>query len=159
MSRPKILPDDIRDECRSIVKGYNRRVSDYHMARREVIDGTACRYQTVKDEKTGKYIRVFPPNSNNASRTTEEKAERLAAIEEWPETQRMRAVERAKLEIGLDLSEEDRGKLANAIILNCEDGRNYQYEYLDVPEGIGRTNFYDRRTTFLIDIAKFLKII
>lgn len=33
--------------------------------------------------------------------------EQLAAIEGWPETQRMRVVERAKLHIGLDLENEE----------------------------------------------------
>ena len=159
MSRPKILPDDIKGACLNIVKGYNRRVANYHMARREIIDGTVCRYQTVKDERTGKYIRVFAPRSTLASRTTESKMQQLAEIEGWPETKRMRAVEHAKLQVGLDLPEDDRQKLISAIILNCESGREYRYEYLDVPDSVGRTNFYDRRTTFLADIAKFLELI
>lgn len=161
MSKPKsLLPDDVKGACLNIAKGYDRRVSNYHLARREVVDGTVCRYQTVKDPKTGKYIRVFAPKSTEATRTTEGKAERLAAIEEWPETKRMRAVESARLEIGTDIvCDADRRKLVAAIILNCEDGKKYRYEYLDIPDGIGRTNFYDRRTTFLADIAKYLELI
>ena len=79
-------------------------------------------------------------------------------LEELPETKRMRAVEEAKRAIGLDLPEVMRAKLVDAIMLNCKSGRRYPYEYLDV-EGIGRTDFYQRRTRFLMDIAKYLGLI
>ena len=157
MSRPQILPKDIKQECLSLVRGYRRRVTEYHRARQDIIDGAPGRYETVKDARTGKYIRVYLPHTQAASRTTEGKAERLAEIEEHPETKCMRAVEQARLQIGLDLHDDDRRKLAEAIVLNCEDGRKFRYEYLIVPDEIGRTNFYERRMTFLADIAKYLK--
>ena len=83
---------------------------------------------------------------------------KLHHIEELPETKRMRAVEEAKRAIGLDLPEVMRAKLVDAIMLNCKSGRRYPYEYLDV-EGIGRTDFYQRRTRFLMDIAKYLGLV
>lgn len=158
MSKAKVLPDDVRSICIQIVRGYDRRVREYYDRRREIIDGTACHYEVIGDpaDETSEWF--YSPHSSGASRTTENVADRLLHLEDLPETKRMRAVEQAKLQIGLDLPEEFRRKLADAIILNCKAGRRYPYEYLDVP-GIERTNFYDRRTAFLANIARYLKMI
>ena len=83
---------------------------------------------------------------------------KLLGLEELLETKRMRAVAEAKQCIGLDLPSEMRAKLVDAIMLNCKSGRRYPYEYLDV-DGIGRTDFYMRRTRFLMDIAARLELI
>ena len=83
---------------------------------------------------------------------------KLLGLEELLETKRMRAVAEAKQCIGLDLPGEMRAKLVDAIMLNCKSGRQYPYEYLDV-DGIGRTDFYTRRSRFLMDIATRLDLI
>ena len=159
MSRTKALPDDLRQLCIQLVRGYDRRVRDYYDLRREIIDGTATPYVTIKDPgdpdnwKNTEW--VYQPKAHNASRTTESIAERILALEKLPDTKYMRAVEQAQLRIGLDLPEELRRKLVKAIMLNCCAGRRYPFECLDV-EGIERTNFYSRRTAFLIDIATYL---
>lgn len=150
MSRPKMLPDDVRQICIQIVRGYDRRVRDYYNRRRDIIDGTS--------EDSGKSTRFYSPSSHGASRTGEDKTMQLLGLEELPETKRMRAVAEAKQCIGLDLPSEMRAKLVDAIMLNCRSGRQYPYEYLDV-EGIGRTDFYARRTRFLMDIATRLDLI
>ena len=150
MSRPKMLPDDVRQICIQIVRGYDRRVRDYYNRRRDIIDGTS--------EDSGKSTRFYSPSSHGASRTGEDKTMQLLGLEELPETKRMRAVAEAKQCIGLDLPSEMRSKLVDAIMLNCRSGRQYPYEYLDV-EGIGRTDFYARRTRFLMDIAARLDLI
>lgn len=155
MSKRAVLPNDLKQECIWIVRGYKRRVSAYMEARREIIDGTGCRYETIKDEKTGKYIRVYPPHGNMPGRASEDKMQQLSAIEDWPETKKMRAVEHARIGAGPDLPHEMRQKLVDAILLNCENRREYPYEYLDV-SGMGKTDFYERRTAFLVDIANFL---
>ncbi len=162
MSKPKLLPDDVRQTCIQLVRGYDRRVRNYYDRRREIIEGTPCQYEVIKDKSDPKdwekSTRFFPPSSHSASRTGEDKVMQLQGLEELLETKRMRAVKQAKLQIGLDLPEEMRQKLVDAIILNCKAGRRYPYEYLDV-EGIGRTDFYDRRTSFLVDIAEYLEMI
>ena len=150
MSRPKMLPDDVRQICIQIVRGYDRRLRDYYNRRRDIIDGTS--------EDSGKSTRFYSPSSHGASRTGEDKTMQLLGLEELPETKRMRAVAEAKQCIGLDLPSEMRAKLVDAIMLNCRSGRQYPYEYLDV-EGIGRTDFYARRTRFLMDIATRLDLI
>lgn len=162
MARTKLLPDDVRQTCIQLVRGYDRRVREFYDRRREIIDGSPSRFEVIKDkdapEDWQKNCYFYPPSSHNASRTGEDKAAQLLGLEELPETKRMRAVEEAKRGIGLDLPEVMRAKLVDAIVLNCKSGRRYPYEYLDV-EGIGRTDFYQRRTRFLMDIAKYLDLI
>ena len=145
MSRKPVLPYDIRQECLWIVRGYDRRVKAYHEARREIIDGAAC-------------IDGMP-HKPGLGRPAENKMEQLAAIEDWPETQRMRAVESAKLHIGLDLENEElRQRLTEGILLNCTDRHEYPFRYLNLT-GMEKTDFYNRRDEFLIDIADYLGMI
>lgn len=159
MSKTAILPADVKQECIWIVRGYKRRVDAYLAARRDIIDGTSCRYEIVKDKRTGKYIRVYPPSGHVASRSSEEKTMQLAAIEEWPETKRMRAVEQAKLQVGTDVvNSESRMKLLDAILLNCAGGRKYPFRVLNITE-FSERDFYRRRDTFLADVAKYLGLI
>lgn len=162
MPKTKMLPDDVRQTCIQMVRGYDRRVREFYDRRREIIDGSPCRFEVINDKDAPddwqKSTYFYPPSAHNASRTGEDKAIQLMGLEELPETKRMRAVEGARLAIGLDLPEVMRSKLVDAIMLNCKSGRRYPYEYLDV-EGIGRTDFYVRRTRFLMDIAKRLDLI
>lgn len=64
----------------------------------------------------------------------------------------MRRVQEAYEAIGDDLPEKMRQNLQRAISLNCADGKRYTYERLNVG-GIGRSDFYARRATFLYDVA------
>lgn len=153
MARMKLMPDDIRRECLSIVAGYNRRVRNYYQARREIIDQTSQRFVEVGDE------RVFLPSSHDASRTAENIAIALEALEHKYETKKMRAVEYAKKRIGSDLPECDlKQRLIDAIMLNCRSGRKFPYACFDLT-GIEKTNFYDRRGDFLMDIARYLDML
>lgn len=105
MNRKPVLPYDIRQECFWIVRGYDRRVKAYHEARREIIDGAAC-------------IDGMP-RKPGVGRPAENKMEQLAVVEDWPETQRMRAAENAKLHIGQVLENEElRQRLTEGILLN-----------------------------------------
>lgn len=159
MSRTQALPYDVRQECLWLIRGYERRKLAYKAARREVLGQSGAKYQTVTDpEDSGKTIRVYPPHSNLAGRTTESVAQRLEEIEYWPETQRMRAVEKARAGIGADLPENQRGELVRAIMINCSDGRSYPYERLYL-SGIGRRDFYRRRTDFIVAVAKNMGLI
>ena len=164
MSKRTNLPYDVRQECLWIVRGYERRVKAYHEARRQIIDSTACGFEDTKprkdaDGKTKPSVRVYLPHGSGNGRPAESKMEQLAAIEDWPETRKMRAVEQAKLHIGLDLENEElRQRLAEGIWLNCKSGRRYPFEYLNLPF-MSRRDFYRRRESFLAEIAEFLMII
>ena len=82
MSKKATLPYDVRLECIAYVRGYPRRVRAYREARAEILGGT---HSTTEGMPTG----------SGAGRPAESKAEQLAAIENWPETKKMRAVEYA----------------------------------------------------------------
>lgn len=162
MSRTKILPDDVRQNCISLVKGYARRKEAYNLRREELLNNTPDNIVTIKDpdhpNDESKHEGVYIPGSRLASRTTEDITERILGLENLPETQRMRAVEHAAKNVGLDLSAKDRKILVNAIFKSCIEGRRYPFERLGV-EGMERSCFYDRRRKFLIDIAKYMNLI
>lgn len=146
MARKQTLPYEIRQECLWIVRGYDRRRKAYFEARRQIVDG-------VYGGKEGM------PKSSECARTVEGKTERLAALETWPETQKMRAVEQAKLHVGMDiLNEELRCRLADAIILNCENRHEFPFRYMNLP-GISKSDFYRRKDAFLEEIAEQLKMV
>lgn len=155
MSRKPVLPYDIRQECLWIVRGYDRRVKAYHEARREIIDGAACGFVDTKAAKGKPSIRTYMPHSGGDGRPAENKMEQLAAVENWPETQRMRAVETAKLHIGLDLQNEElRQRLAEGIWLNCISRNEYPFRLLNLLD-VSERDFYRRKNSFLMEIARF----
>lgn len=162
MSRVKVLSDDMRLECLALVKAYDRRRKTYKLKREEIIRSSSDNIVTIADpdhpDDKRKGEGVYIPGSHFATRTTENISERLLALEEHPETQKMRAVEYAAKNIGSDLTTKDRKTLKDAIFKSCLNGRRYPFERLNV-EGMERSCFYDRRRKFLIDIAKYMKML
>ena len=141
MSRKATLPYDIRQECLWIVRGHDRRVKAYHEAVRQIADGSSN-----------------VPSDSGCSRMVESKAAQMEAIEHWPETRKIRAVEQAKLHIGADLENEElRQRLADGIVLNCENRNEYPLRCLGL-DGIQQTDFYRRRDRFLKEIADYLQM-
>lgn len=68
------------------------------------------------------------------------------------------AVEVAQQAIGFDLPEADRDKLIDAIMLSCTtDRHSFSYETL-VPQ-ISKSDFYNQRNLFLMNIARYLQLI
>lgn len=158
MAKKKKLPDDVRRECLSIVSGYNRRVREYYDKRLEILHGTPTRFIEIGDQMDKNSMWAYMPSSHTASRTAENTALALEALENSPETKKIRAVDSAKKTIGMDLSDPElKKRLEEAIVLNCISGRRFPYTCFDLT-GIEQTNFYDRRTEFLIRIAKDLGI-
>lgn len=155
------LPWDIKQECLWIVRGYERRVKQYITQRQEVIEAGGANYCTYTHTENGKTEerRAFFPHSSSTGRPVEDKQSQLEAIESYPETLKMRAVEHAKLMIGSDVhNDAARQRLANGIILNCESGRQYPFEYLNLPE-FSQRDFYRRKDAFLMEIAKYLRMV
>ena len=162
MSRVKILPDDVKQNCLSLVKGYARRKETYKLRRLDIIRSAPDNIVTIMDpdhpDNKSKGEGVYISGSHYATRTTENISERLMALENDPETKRMRAVEHAAQRIGSDLPAPSRKLLREAIFKSCIQGRRCPFERLNV-EGMERSCFYDRRRKFLIDIAKFMEMI
>lgn len=158
MKGKSILPYAIRQACLWIVRDYSRAKAEYREARDQILRGTPVRFKDKRDPRTGKYTRIYLPPVHNASRTAEDKALQLEALSKRSDVVRIRAVSQARRRIGADLPDELRRKLQKAIMLSCENGREWPYERLDVP-GIARSEFYERRAAFLTDIAAYLRLI
>ena len=163
MSRVKSMPDDVKQNCLSLVKGYARRREEYRQRRLELISKSPNNHVTIYTDpedpyNTEKHIGAIIPSGHNASRTTEDITQSILALENLPETRRMRAVEYAAERIGQDLQAKDKELLRLAIFKSCIDGRKYPFERLCV-DTMERSCFYDRRRKFLLDIAKYMEMI
>ena len=140
MSKKATLPYDVRLECIAYVRGYPRRVRAYREARAEILGGTHSATEGM-------------PTGSGAGRPAKSKAEQLAAIENWPETKKMRAVEYAIDRCGRDLeSESIRKQLTQGIMRNCQGKHKYSRNRIIVP-GISERTFSRRKEQFLYDIA------
>lgn len=146
MSQTKYpLPNDLKMRCLSLVRGYDRMVLEYHKERNEII------YSTPKPPDG-------QPKGNAVGDSCYSKNELLDKLDRKFDTDAMRAVEQAKLHIGLDMAnEEDRRRLTNAIWDSCIEGRNFIFEYRAL--NVGKTNFYERRRKFLYEIAECLQFV
>lgn len=142
MSKKATLPYDVRLECIAYVRGYPRRVRAYREARAEILDGTHSATDGM-------------PSGQGAGRPAESKAEHLAAIENWPETKKMLAVEYAMDRCGKDISSETiRRQLIYGIMRNCQGKHKYSRNKIVIP-GISEATFSRRKERFLHDIAKY----
>ena len=95
------------------------------------------------------------PTGSGAGRPAESKAEQLAAIERWPETQKMLAVEYAIDRCGRDIgSDTIRRQLIYGIMRNCQGKHKYSRNKIVIP-GISEATFSRRKERFLHDIAKY----
>lgn len=142
MIKKATLPYDVRLECIAYVRGYPRRVRAYREARAEILGGTHSATEGMT-------------RGQGAGRPAESKAEQLAAIENWPETKKMRAVEYAIDRCGRDLeSESVRKQLTQGIMRNCQGKHKYARNRIVIP-GISEATFSRRKERFLHDIAKY----
>lgn len=140
MSKKATLPYDVRLECIAYVRGYPRRVRAYREARAEILGGTHSATEGM-------------PRGQGTGRPAESKAEQLAAIERWPETQKMLAVEYAMDRCGRDIgSDTIRRQLIYGIMRNCQGKHKYSRNKIVIP-GISERTFSRRKEQFLHDIA------
>lgn len=141
MSQTKYpLPDDLKQRCLSLVKGYERLLTQYTQKRNEIIFSS-------KPPADGM------PRSGKISDETYEKTKKLAKLDSLFDAAVIRAVDKAKERIGLDVfSDEERRRIADAIWDSCVDRTNFTFEYRALC--VGKTNFYERRREFLYNIAQ-----
>ena len=152
-----ILDDDIKQQALWIVRGYKASLRRYMAARQDVILATPCSFGEYA--AGGETCRQYYPHSSDVGRPVENMQQALERLERSPDARRVAAVDKAKLLIGNDLQDEAlRRKFTNAILLNCESGRNYPFEILGV-DGLSRRDFYRRRNRFLQDVAEKFGII
>lgn len=146
------LPWYVKQQCLAVVRGYDLSRKEYLRMRREILDeghgGGPVDYIDEKGRKQSTLI----PGQHHASRTTENKAMRLEALESSTAFRQIRAVEHARNRIGEGLPESIRDMLRDGIMLNCMSGRRYSFERLFVV-GISRSEFYRYKDTFFRMIA------
>lgn len=148
----KALDEDIKQQALWIVRGYKASLRRYMAARQDVILATPCSFGEYVSG--GETRRQYFPHSSDVGRPVENMQQALERLEHSPDARRVAAVDKAKLLIGNDLQDEElRRKLTNAILLNCESGRNYPFEILGV-DGLSRMDFYRRRNRFLQTVAE-----
>ena len=153
----KALDEDIKQQALWIVRGYKASLRRYMAARQDVILATPCSFGEYVSG--GETRRQYFPHSSEVGRPVENMQQALERLEQSPDARRVAAVDKAKLLIGEDLQDgELRRKLTNAILLNCESGRNYPFEILGV-DGLSRRDFYRRRNRFLQDVAEKFGIV
>ena len=151
------LDDNIKQQALWIVRGYKASLRRYMAARQDVILATPCSFGEYA--VGGETCRQYFPHSSEVGRPVENMQQALERLERCPDARRVAAVDKAKLLIGEDLQDEElRRKLTNAILLNCESGRNYPFEILGV-DGLSRMDFYRRRNRFLKSVAEIFGLI
>ena len=153
----RAIDEDIKQQALWIVRGYKASLRRYMAARQDVILATPCSFGEYVSG--GETRRQYFPHSSDVGRPVENMQQALERLEQSPDARRVAAVDKAKLLIGEDLQDEElRRKLTNAILLNCESGRNYPFEILGV-DGLSRRDFYRRRNRFLQTVAEKFGII
>jgi len=142
-------PKDVVAMCEQIVRGYDRRKKEYERSRVDIV------YRRASGGMTDF---IAERNASNISDPTERKAEQLERLEDSLDVKFMRAVEQSLLMLGTDVSRDSRERLCKAVLLNCENGREYPYEMLNIDE-FSRRDFYRRKKRFIMGVGVVLGVI
>jgi len=140
--RKRLPPKDVMKICEEIIRGYERRKRAYEQRRMDIVY-----YRGGGFMGTGRN-----PNTHDV---VAEKTERLEKLERGLDAKFLRAVEQSLSEVGEDVAAEPRERLRKAVLLNCESGRDYPYEMLNIDE-FSRRDFYRRRQKFIAGVAEIL---
>ena len=143
---------DVLKAALYIVRGQPRRERRYRDAVEEILGAGGAQYAEYTMRGGEKARAYLPGAKGKTGNPTASKVEAIDALERLGYVKTMRRVQEAYETIGGDLPEKMRQDLQRAISLNCADGKRYTYERLNVG-GIGRSDFYARRATFLYDVA------
>lgn len=138
------LPPDVKTACISYVRGYERRVKEYHQKRDDILNsGKTVSYDISRVMGGGGGGEAF------------NKTIQLQKIETHFDTKIIRAVEQAKNGIGSDIwDDEQRRKLIDTVWDCCIEGRRFVFRYYNLK--MDKATFYRRRNKFLYNIAKYL---
>jgi hypothetical protein len=139
------IPKDVTALCEQVVKGYERRKKDYENKRLDIIYHSGGGLTDFVGGRAAGSI-----SNPNAC-----KAERLEKLEESLDYKLIRAVDESLMMLGADFSRDLRDRLRTAVMLNCENGREFPYEVLNIDE-FSRRDFYRKREKFITGIAAVL---
>ena len=139
------LPSDLKMRCLSYVRGYSRMSKIYLDEREEILKSSPA-------PSDGQ------PKGNTNGDECLTKTILLQKLEEKHDTKIIKAIDNAKLNIGINiLSEKERERLIEAVVDSCIEGRNFIFEYRNLY--ISKSAFYNERQCFLYYIAKKLNFI
>ena len=113
-----------------IVRGHGLRRAEYNSRCRDIIAST--------------------DGITNADPTSQQ-GDMLLALQNTKAYKYILAVEDAADGIGRDMPDGMRVRLRRAVLLNCESGKEYPYEYLNC-DFVSRRDFYRRKERFLSDV-------
>jgi hypothetical protein len=142
------VPKDVTALCEQVAKGYERRKKSYEQQRMDII------YR--QPSGGADFVGGHTPGRNG--NPTAFKAERLLKLENGLDMQMIRAVDEALLMTGTDVSRDSREKLRKALLLNCEDGKEFPFEVLGL-DGFSRSEFYRRKRMFIAGIGAALGLV
>jgi len=142
-------PKDVTALCETIAKGHERRKKDYESRRIDIIyHGTSA----------GSSDFTVKTKGSVTSDPVVRKAESLEKLENSLDYKFIKAVEQSLSSVGAGIPRDLRDRLRSAVLLNCENGRDYPYEILNIDE-FSKRDFYRRRKQFLNGIGVYLGII
>ncbi|MCL1788846.1 MAG: hypothetical protein FWG33_00635 [Oscillospiraceae bacterium] len=137
------ISKDTEALCELIARGHERRKKAFENKRLDIIYSHSSGFEgAVGGSKSAGTI----------SDPSAVKAERLERLETSLDAKFLKAVEQSLVLLGADVSRESREKLRKAVLLNCENGREYPYELLNIDE-FSRRGFYRRRKMFITGIG------
>ena len=146
----RFLDEDIKHQAIWIVRGYQASLQRYLDKKQQILSSGSIG-TLIGTAKTAEGASAKKEDNNGHEVWGTER--KLKNLESMADARRIAAVEQAKKRIGSDLKNEELQKrLTEAIVLNCENGRQYPYERLGIDD-IGRTNFFERRAFFLKEVA------
>lgn len=140
------LPLPVYQQVIWIVRGYDYCRAEYQRARSSIIDacGSSQNEAGVRQTSDG--------------RSVENVAARLEALENHPAFRQMRAVDEALNDVVETFPLTMREKIRTALMLSCQDGKQFPYERLDAP-GMSKSTFYRLRRRALYNVAQELNLL
>ena len=142
------LPRWIQQQCLWIVRGYDQNKAAWKLRRQEILEGGGVR----QSSETGGIA------SAGSERSTEQRAERLAALERTTTFRQMVAVDHALTRVSAGLPRAMGKQLRTSLMINAQNGRAWPYERLPL-DGFSRRDFYRIRNRFFYLIAEDLGMV
>lgn len=145
------MPSDVRRTVIGIVQGYERRKIDLRRDEEEILSIGGARFETLDDERV-----YMPSGKGGKSSAVENQALRLMNLHNSFDYKCNEAIDQSLAALPLNgYNPEFAKKVREKIMLSCQIGRQFNFEYSGLT-GISRRTFYRLRSRFLFSVAKKL---
>lgn len=151
------MPSDVRRTVIGIVQGYERRKIELRRDEEDILSLGSGKFETVTDDKGKETERAFMPSGKGGkSSAVENQALRLVNLHNSFDYKCNEAIDKSLAELPLNGYNPDLAKkVREKIMLSCQIGRQFNFEYSGLT-GISRRTFYRLRSRFLFSVAKKL---